>query len=297
MRLGLSLRQWARQLIISGTTALHLDEVERRRERVQTSAGQPPIRVLFLHATPDAGALRALLQWVQRHFEIIDFPTFEGLFQPASARPLPRPAVLLTFDDGLASNYRIAAPVLEEAGARGLFFVVPGFSTLSGDAARRFYAERIRGESFELPMRPDQIADLSERGHTIGNHTFSHAWLSQTHASQLEREIEGSAALLESWTRRPVDAFAWPFVWNGITTDAYRLAIACHRYCFSPCAGRVVPGADAPGLIWRTNVETWSRVAELRFQCSALADRASADRRWRLRQLLRAQTPSASQAA
>ena len=297
MRLGLPLRQWARQLIISGTTALHLDHVERLRERTRARATQPAVRVLYLHATPDARAFRALLQWLQRRFEIIDFTTFDRLFRSASATALQRPAVLLTFDDGLGSNYRIAAPVLEEAGTRGLFFVVPGFSTLSGEAARRFYVERIRGTRFEPPMTPDQVAELAERGHTIGNHTFSHAWLSQMHASRYEHEIDGGAALLESWIRRPIEAFAWPFVWNALPTEAYRRVVARHRYCFSPCAGRVVPGADAPALIWRTNVETWSRMAELRFQCSALADRAAADRRRRLRHLLRADAPSASHAA
>jgi peptidoglycan/xylan/chitin deacetylase (PgdA/CDA1 family) len=297
MRIGFPLRQWARQLIISGTTALNLDALYEACDRSQAATAAPPVRVLFLHGTPDEGAFRALVLWLQRRFEIIDFATFDGLMRSTPASALRAPAVLLTFDDGLESNYRIAARVLEEVGVRGLFFVIPGFSLTSGDSSRRFYAERIRGTRFEPPMAPAHVADLAGRGHTIGNHTMSHAWLSRTDASEYGREIEASAAILESWIDRPVEAFAWPFVWNGITADAYHVATARHRYCFSPCAGRVMPGIDTGPLFWRTNLETWSRPAERRFQCSGLADRAAAVRRQRLRQLLEAEAPSTSQAA
>ena len=297
MRLGLPLRPWLREFIITGTTALHLDTFARTREQARAATGPQPIRVLFLHATPDPDALKALLEWLQRHFEIIDFATFDRRMRSAAPSPVRRPAVLLTFDDGFESNYRVAAPLLEAAGARGLFFVVPGFSVLHGDEARRFYVEHIRGARFAPPMTPEQVGDLAARGHTIGNHTFSHALLSRTPANEYDREIDHSAARIESWTGRRVEAFAWPFVWNGLTSDAYAVVRARHSHCFSPCAGCNVPGADVPGLIWRTNVETWSRSAERRFQCSTLADRASADRRWRLRQRLHPLVPPTCQAA
>ena len=295
MSLHEPVRAWTRQLVVSGATALHLDSFARNRERAGTRLGHGNvIRVLFLHGTPaaDAAAFGRLLAWLQRRFRIIDYETFERLMR-TPAPVLDQPAVLLTFDDGFRSQYEVAAPILEEAGLRALFFVVPGFSLLSGETARRFSVERIRGRLAELPMTPEQIAELAGRGHTIGNHTFSHAWLSKTPSTAYDREIIDSAAMLESWIGQAINTFAWPFVWNGISPVAYRVAAARHRYCFAPCSGRVLPGLDSPGLIWRANVEAGSRHAEVGFQCSALADRASANRRGRLRHLLQPSvTPS-----
>jgi peptidoglycan/xylan/chitin deacetylase (PgdA/CDA1 family) len=289
----MSLRSAGRQLIIHATTGLGLDVAHRLRERrAMRGEGRSFVRVLYLHGTPVAYAdrLRRQLAWLRRRFELIDFDAFKARFdnpQPASS---DRPAVLLTFDDGLASNYEVAAPLLEEAGTRGLFFVVPAFSLATGEHSRRLYAERIRGRAdrYERGMSPAEIRDLADRGHAVGNHTFSHARLSHTPPGEYGRELLESAAAIESWTGRAVEAFAWPFVWDAITPAAHRIAAGRHRFCFSPCTGRVDPHTDAPALLWRTNAEVDRSLAEFRFQCSGLADHASLGRRRRLRRLLAA---------
>lgn len=290
MSLVRSLRRRGRQVAITGAVALQFDKIERWRERGELRRGRTSIvRVLYFHATPSyqAEGLRRHLAWLHAHFRIIDFPTFEQLLERASAVPENRPSLLLTFDDGVASNYDVAAPLLEEAGLRAVFFVVPEFSLQSGEAARRFCRERIRQRHLETAMTPQQIADLAARGHTIGNHTFSHANLLKARPAEYEHEIVESAAVIESWIGRPVNTFAWPFTWKAITPAAYRLAADRHRYCFAPCAGRTYGGDGSPWLIWRTNAEAHFRAGELRFQCSGLADRASAARRRQLSQLLK----------
>ena len=293
------LRYWSRQLVIAATTAFQLDRIERRRERRELARrGTPLVRVLFLHATlaHQARTFRSQVRWLTRHYDVIDFARFDELMANQIATR-DKPAVLLTFDDGLASNYQVAAPILEDEGVRGLFFVIPGFSVLSGEAALAFYRQRIRERHPEPGMTPEQIADLARRGHTIGNHTFSHALLSESPAAEYEHEILDSAAAIESWIGRPVDTFAWPFVWNGVTPAAHRIATERHRYCFSPCAGRVDVTVDDPHLIWRTNIEPRYRHAEVRFQCSALADRFSAARREGLTRLLLSHAAPARRAA
>jgi peptidoglycan/xylan/chitin deacetylase (PgdA/CDA1 family) len=275
------LRTWRRQLAITGATALHLDRLERWRERREVQRGASLIRVVYLHATPlsRAAALRRQLRWLHEQFRIIDFASFERSLASSVSPDPHQPSLLLTFDDGFASNYGVAAPILEDLGLRAVFFVVPAFSLRSGEAALRFCRDRVRQSRVEEAMTPEQIADLAGRGHTIGNHTFSHANLLKTSASEYEHEIIDSAAMIESWIGRPVDAFAWPFTWKAITPAAYRLAARRHRYCFAPCAGRTAAGVHAGSVIWRTNIETHASRAEWRFQCSRLADRAAAARR------------------
>jgi peptidoglycan/xylan/chitin deacetylase (PgdA/CDA1 family) len=286
----MSLRDAGRNLVIAITSATHLDTAERWRERHESRRRAVPfVRVLYMHATPrlHADRFRRQLAWLRRHFQVIDFAAFDRVMRGDHLES-SRPAVLLTFDDGLVSNYEVAAPLLEEAGIRALFFVVPSFSVLGPDEARRFYRDRIRlTQGFEPSMTPQQIRDLAERGHTIGNHTFSHAKFARMPDIDLDREILDSATIIESWTGRRVDAFAWPFFWDSITPEAHQIAAGRHRYCFAPCAGRVDAFVDRPDLIWRTGIEPSMSPREFRFQCSALADRFSAERRRCLARRLR----------
>jgi peptidoglycan/xylan/chitin deacetylase (PgdA/CDA1 family) len=294
MRTPLSkkLRRIGRRIGIDTTTALRLDNLARASERRDMRRrSRPFVRVLFLHETPaeEASRFRQQLSFLRDHFTVIDFDTFKNLFDGSAALPDDRPAAMLTFDDGMASNYEVAAPLLEDAGMRGVFFVVPRFSLCDERAARRFYVERVRNRPPGLTaMTPEQIRDLADRGHTIGNHTLTHARLSQTPESEWESEILDSADIIESWIGRRVEAFSWPFRWDAITPDVHRLAIARHPLCFSPCSGRVDLQTDSPTILWRTSVETSYDLAEFRFKCSRLADYVSASRRRRLASWLRA---------
>jgi peptidoglycan/xylan/chitin deacetylase (PgdA/CDA1 family) len=288
-----SFRHARRRLAIAAGTRLGLDSWARRVERRQVAReGGPIVRVLFLHGTSPLhqDTFRRHLAWLREHFTLIEFSTFKGLFDGTAALPAGRPAAMLTFDDGFLSNYLVAAPLLEAVGTRGLFFVIPGFSACAGDReARRFYRTRIRPVRppfFERPMTPQQIRELADRGHTIGNHTFSHAYLPDTGESEYHHEIIESAAVLESWTQRPVEAFAWPFKWNGITPAAHRLAAARHSFCFAACHGRVEIGIDSPRLLWRSSVEAHHTAPEWGFQCSALGDAMALVRRRHLARLL-----------
>jgi peptidoglycan/xylan/chitin deacetylase (PgdA/CDA1 family) len=284
MSLKRSMRRQVRQRFLAAATALQLDKLERWREQREINRGTSIVRVLYFHGTPweHADRFRRTLSWLHERFEILDFGRFEKrLVAPGSHGG--GPALLLTFDDGLASNYEVAAPLLEEIGVRGVFFVVPAFSLLAEQDGRRFCRDRLKGKHVESAMTPWQIADLSARGHTIGNHTFSHRYLTDLDPRDYHREIVESAEAIESWIGGRVNAFAWPFRWNAITAAAYRIAATRHRYCFAPCAGRVIAGSHpSQQPIWRTSVEAHHRTAELRFQCSGLADRVAAGRRRRL---------------
>lgn len=284
------LRRFGRRVGIDAATALGIDARTRAAEiRHMRARTTQIVRVLFLHHTPaeEAQRFREQLAFLRDHFTVIDFDTFKRLCAGTATVPDDRPAAMLTFDDGMASNYEVAAPLLEEAGMRGLFFVVPHFSMRRGDAARAFYLERIRNRAPGLTaMSPAQIRELAERGHTIGNHTLTHARLSISPAAEYEAEILQSADIIESWIDRRVEAFSWPLLWNAITPAAYRMIVGRHPFCFTPCSGRMDLQIDSPALVWRTSVESSYDLSEFRFKCSPLADYISSSRRRRLAALL-----------
>jgi peptidoglycan/xylan/chitin deacetylase (PgdA/CDA1 family) len=290
-------RSFCRDLLLRSTAACRVDSPTLRFLK-QGERKRPLVRVVNLHGTAsaDATAFKTQLSWVRKHYSIIDFQGFVEMFELKHGTLNNKPAVLFTFDDGLESNYRVAAPILESMGIRGVFFVIPQFAMSRGEEAKAFFDANVRGpaacppgepEEVWKPMSPDQIADLARRGHTIGNHTFSHAWLSTVPAEQLHRQIVESASVLQSWIGSPPQAFAWTFSWEAISREAWQLAKLHHRFCFSPCAGLVDLSTDEPDLIWRCNVKTHSPEYAYSFVYDGLADLWWKGRRRRLVSMLR----------
>ena len=256
------------------------------------------VRVVNLHGTSlaDAEAFKDQLSWVREHYNIIDFRRFEEMIECKKEALTDKPAVLFTFDDGLESNYLVAAPILESMGTRGVFFVVPQFAMSRGQAAKKFFETNVRRrgpypadepEETWKPMSPDQVADLAKRGHTIGNHTLSHESLSTLSAEQLRNQIIDSSSVLQSWIGSPPAAFAWTFSWEAISPEAWRLVKSHHRFCFSPCPGLVDLSMDRPDLIWRCNVETGSPKSAYTCVYAGLGDLWWRNRRRRLTSMLR----------
>lgn len=251
-----SMRRWMRDLLLWVGAYSGIDSA------IRAVSGGGVIRVMNMHGTPrrDASALRRQLQWATSNFDVLR-PS--ELLDVLSGRlPAPRrPSLAFTFDDGLASNAEVAAPLLEEFGIRAIFFVSPSFIGLSGAAALQFFTGNIRpqveGAALEeedyTPMTWDMARRLQGHGHVIGSHTATHVDLRRVSGATLDAEVRGAREELARALGAPVDCFAWTFAWNAVTAEAWRVAMDCHRYCFTPCPGSTRPGDSA--RVWRINVE------------------------------------------
>ncbi len=299
----MSARTFLRSALIGTAAALRVDELALGLRRWLVRRGRSPnMLVIEMHETPerDQSRFRQQLEWVACHFTLVDLPTFARLWQEHRTNPRAfsesnsKPPLLFTFDDGRLNNYTVAAPLLESFGTRGVFFVVPQFVQCNPQEARQFYYSRI--DTRQLPpnlpeeetrsMTPQQIADLARRGHSIGNHTYSHVNLRTLPESQLHHEIVESAAQIAAWAGQPADAFAWTFSWDSITPLAWKLIQQHHRFCFAPCPGSVDCRADSPNLIWRTEVEVAYTPPDFRFMYAGLVDPLWRSQRERLRSAL-----------
>jgi len=95
---------------------------------------------------------------------------------------LPRGRVLLTFDDGYADNWSIAAPILERYGMTGIVFVSgefiePGTAPRSG--LDRAGTNKLQGgrEFRRGFLNEAEIAALARHGPLeIGSHAMTHTW-------------------------------------------------------------------------------------------------------------------------
>ncbi len=103
---------------------------------------------------------------------------------PAALARSDRPVdgVVLSFDDGHASNALLALPLLRERGMRAVFFVTTGFV-----GARPGYCS------------VSQLREMAAQGMEIGGHGHTHRFLSDLSDAELGDEMQRSQGLLADW--------------------------------------------------------------------------------------------------
>lgn len=117
-----------------------------------------------------------------------------------------RAAYSFTFDDGTADQIDEAAPLLDQHGFKATFFLYPGS-----------LREEDRGKKGKYGSLKEWRA-VADKGHEIGNHSWSHAFLKRIQDEEkLTREIEGARAFLEERMGQPIPSFCFPF--NQWTPD------------------------------------------------------------------------------
>jgi peptidoglycan/xylan/chitin deacetylase (PgdA/CDA1 family) len=117
--------------------------------------------------------------------------------------PIPARPIVLTFDDGYASNYDIAVPLLARYGFRATFFVV---TDCIGETNCWDHDERR-----EQLLSRRQLLDMHRMGFDIQSHTRTHPRLPRLSAAQIKEEVSGSRAALENLLQSPVTAIAYPW--------------------------------------------------------------------------------------
>lgn len=105
---------------------------------------------------PNAAEYKLSVDEFRQHLESIKGALKSPVVTQLSSEETRVPPVMLAFDDGGVSAYEIIAPLLEEYGWRGFFFITTDF---------------INSDAF---MTRRQIRDLHDRGHIIGSHSCSH---------------------------------------------------------------------------------------------------------------------------
>src|SRR5260221_2014539 len=99
--------------------------------------------------------------------------------------------VILTFDDGDASNYRVAFPALEAAGARADFFVYPAQV----------------GEPRDATLA--ELREMADRGMSIQSHGLDHRhFLTALSGAQLREELTRARCGIEERVGRAVTLLA-----------------------------------------------------------------------------------------
>jgi peptidoglycan/xylan/chitin deacetylase (PgdA/CDA1 family) len=138
----------------------------------------------------------------------------------------PKP-VVITFDDGDASNYEVALPLLQAYGMVAEFFVV---------------SDRVGRPGW---LTAAQIRAIAEAGMGVQSHARSHRYLSDLSGPDLERELAESRHRLSLLSGQPVEALSLPGGRGGARElEAARAARYRHVLGSRPALNRRLDGPE-----------------------------------------------------
>ena len=177
------------------------------------------LRVLTYHDVipSDEKLFSSQLKWLSRRWRFLKPQEFSEII--SGQVPLKEDSLLLTFDDGFASNRRIAERILKPLDIHAIFFIVSQFVSLENPKdinsfiANNFFPQKaLKNIPNNLSnMHWNDLEYLLSQGHDIGGHTANHLRLSELQESELYDEIVSSADILEERLGVNLEHFAYSF--------------------------------------------------------------------------------------
>lgn len=164
-----------------------------------------------------------------------------------------RPMTLsITFDDGLLAQAKVAAPILEKFGWRGVFTIPTEILSTRRLTPTQVKDLCLEGNEDKL-MTWDDVRELMAHGHTIAPHTCSHADLPtlfrEGRRDEIEREIVESKAQLAAETGVAPKFFCLPHSQHNPWIDARIRANGMEPIngggCWRPNVGEYAPDGES----------------------------------------------------
>ena len=176
-----------------------------------------PVPLNEFDTTPEMFASQ--LDWLKDNgYETLSLEEFIAYTQKGEG--FTEKSVMITCDDGYKGIYDYAFPELKKRGMKAAFFITA--STIGG----------IKGTKYPH-ITYAQLAEMAaDNNMSIGSHTISHFRLTELSSDALKIEIAKSKTILENFTGRKIQAFAYPegyyneAVTNAVKEAGYEIAFA-----------------------------------------------------------------------
>lgn len=214
--------------------------------------GNNYVRAINYHSTPKdfMDQFENQLKYYSKYYSPVSIKDLENILVGKWNKD--KPGLIISFDDGLESNYKYAKPILEKYNFIGWFFVPAG---LIGTGNCRI--EDLTGDIQERYMDWGQVKDLYQN-HIVGSHTLTHKRLkSELSESTLKKEIYDSKLLLETNLAGEIDVFCWVGGERGAYSKIAADIIKEVGYKFSFLTNHYPISMDNnPYQLERTNIET-----------------------------------------
>jgi peptidoglycan/xylan/chitin deacetylase (PgdA/CDA1 family) len=178
--------------------------------------GDPPPGTPFTDLWVSASTFAAQMRYLDEHgYNVVNL---QDVYDYWHGSPLPRKAIVVSFDDGFDSHHRRARPILARHGWSGTLNLA--LSHIGSDLSRA------------------EIRALLAANWELDSHSLTHAYLPALSATRLRAEVSGSRRILRRDFHVPVNFFCSPFGaydarvvlavraagYQGATTTEYGLA-------------------------------------------------------------------------
>ena len=147
------------------------------------------------------------------------------------------PDFAITFDDGFASVYEHAFPILAQSKMTATVYVVA-----SGIGGTNEWDQR-SGDIREPMMSAAQIRQMADSGFEMGSHSLTHPHLSSVSDDDLVHELLDSKRMLEEIVGRDVVSFSYPYgdydrrVADAVAAAGYSNAVCTRLSALTPDCG------------------------------------------------------------
>jgi len=199
-------------------------------------------------------------------------------FSEAVAGKLDGRVAAITFDDGYASIFTLAFPILERLGMTATVFLPTQF--VGGGPMAWPGIDGWMGSEHEhelLPMSWEDARRLADAGWEVGSHTKTHPHLTEVSDATLADELAGSREACEQMLDRPCRSLAYPY---GDHDDRVVAAAGRAGYTCAATFPSQTPAATGP-LAWpRIGVFHQDGQAAYRLKVSGPGRRLRRSRAW-----------------
>jgi peptidoglycan/xylan/chitin deacetylase (PgdA/CDA1 family) len=119
--------------------------------------------------------------------------------------PLPRKAIIITFDDGFENNYNHAFPLLKEYNTKGTIFLVTDF-------IGNFYTWTNKTSNPpESLLTWEQIKEMLSSGIKFGSHACTHKDLTKISEAEAYDQLKFSKEILEEKLKTKIVVLTYPY--------------------------------------------------------------------------------------
>ncbi len=211
--------------------------------------GSHGLRIVAFHSirAPELDMAKRMLDWIGDRYPLASpedaDAVFEGRYVPGTSD-----RVMVTFDDGLATDYA-AARWLADAGVRAAFFIVPSLVDRTVGQFVEFHAQRgvqafLLDEPSARGLSTTQVREMIAMGHRIGAHNFAHRDLGRLHSdAEIDYEVGLAIDTVGELTGESCRDFAIAFGQpHNVSDEATRYLLARCPRVYAAHRGLNVPG-------------------------------------------------------
>jgi peptidoglycan/xylan/chitin deacetylase (PgdA/CDA1 family) len=209
------------------------------------------IRVSMVHYVKpeDMENFNSIIGYLKSIRKIISPDEFFRCYTSGSDSSIRGRLLLITFDDGLYSNYCAAKTILSKYDIKAIFFIPTKIFELKNKeemrafAYKNLYLEKYPLESLTeaeyITMTRDNVMELRRQGHWVLPHTHSHRSISDiTSEDSAYAELVKPKLIIEELLKEEINAFAFSMgTERDISAFSYRRIMPIYKFSFSALSG------------------------------------------------------------